>query len=92
MGKLLRRPKCFKFHGTEIRVKVKNILTKTLSIENYDMREKIGTIVHELDDGYTLVFFNRVVEKKIDIGRKIFKKKEYLQRYIHQDDLEFINF
>lgn len=48
-----------------------------------------GVVVHRLDDGYNLVKFDIMIQRKIDVGRGHFitLPPEPLQWYIHDDDL-----
>lgn len=70
-------------------ITVNAILTKTRNPTEYDFRleNEIGEIVHQLDDGYTLVKFNGLLIKRMVRveGRKMWKLVN-LEWYVHEND------
>ena len=59
-------------------IQVKSKLTLTTECKLFDIRSKYGDIVHTLNDGYSLIEFSKLVEKK--------RHTEYLQWYVHEND------
>lgn len=70
-------------------IQVNNTLTKSLTPDEYGHRieNQNGDIVHNLDDGYSLIRFNKLsIKKKIKVNKVTKWIITQLEWYVHRDD------
>lgn len=81
--------------GRRIKVRINGILTKSRNPNEYRIRleNQAGVVSHVLPyDPYRLIKFPQFrIQKEVEVGKRIFKKKpRALEWYIHKDDMSVI--